>query len=391
MRTKYSLLFVGLIISLAIFSGCEKSTAPQSMPITEVGMLSLALDEAAVPQEVSNVRGYFSRADYDTIFFELMINGSTASKLIEGVAVGTWNCKIEALDASGVMIYMGRTEVTVKAEETTYVNITLNPVAGNILIQVNWGDTSGGSDDLFFLIMDEDALDNGLHFNNSGGAITPSGPQFFSAMDVNDDRTDKKQRNTLRYFANHIGSTITIKSGKTGDEGWFAPNCIPAKWNSGYNYDDYTCLDGEERQTAIRNYVGLNGKDAIPEQNRLDKIPDVRPLRALGLNRLIGKTVYAVVYDSDISINYDHDKALGVHGNLQGETLGIVVFKINEVRTLNDFSSSTLPEVQITILDASMYGNSEFNLFSAPVPASSSEPNDRIAPGSTDGYYSLGK
>ncbi|HSL88270.1 MAG TPA: hypothetical protein VK870_03115, partial [Ignavibacteriaceae bacterium] len=70
--------------------------------------------------------------------------------------------------------------------------------------------------------------------------------------------------------------------------------------------------------------------------------------------------------------------------------LGVVAFQVNEVRTLNNFSSSTLPEVQVTILDASSYSNSNFMLLSAPVPASSSVPNDRIAPGSPDGYYSLG-
>ncbi|HEX9895600.1 MAG TPA: hypothetical protein VGA78_16840 [Gemmatimonadales bacterium] len=76
-----------------------------------------------------------------------------------------------------------------------------------------------------------------------------------------------------------------------------------------------------------------------------------------------------------------------MNGNLQGETLGIVAFHVNEVRTLNGFSSSTLPEVQITILSTSVCGN--WVLFNAPVPASSSVPNDRVAPGSPAGYYSL--
>ena len=53
------------------------------------------------------------------------------------------------------------------------------------------------------------------------------------------------------------------------------------------------------------------------------------PLRALGLNSLVGKDVCAVVYDSDISINYDKTRSLGVNGNLQGETLGIVAFHVD--------------------------------------------------------------
>lgn len=70
----------------------------------------------------------------------------------------------------------------------------------------------------------------------------------------------------------------------------------------------------------------------------MDKIPYVRPVRALGLNRLFGSTVHAVVYDSDIGIHYDLGEPLGINGNVQGETLGIVAIRVNGVRTLNDFS-----------------------------------------------------
>ena len=46
----------------------------------------------------------------------------------------------------------------------------------------------------------------------------------------------------------------------------------------------------------------------------LDKIDDVTPLRGAGLSMLIGKVVCAVVYDNDISINYDNP----INGNLTG-------------------------------------------------------------------------
>ena len=96
----------------------------------------------------------------------------------------------------------------------------------------------------------------------------------------------------------------------------------------------------------------------------------------------------AVVYDSDLSINYDHGKPLGVNGNLQGETYGILAFKVIGTFTNDLFSSSTLPDVQIQILDASEVCNI-FQIFRAPVPESSSIPNDRIAPGSPDGYHEV--
>jgi hypothetical protein len=236
------------------------------------------------------------------------------------------------------------------------------------------------------LIIDEDSIDNGIHFNPTGGLITPGGPSFFSASEVNDDKPSHTQRDVLRYFRDNVGETITLKTGQTGDEGWFAPNCIPLKWTSTVNGS--TCLtDASGRATGINNYFGRNGAGAIPPQLRLDKIPHVIPLRALGLDALVGKDVCAVVYDSDVGINYDHGTSLGVNGNLQGETLGVVAFHVEQTRTLDGFSSSTLPQVTLTILNTSLCGTSK--LFNAPVPESSSVPNDRVAPGSSSGYRSL--
>jgi hypothetical protein len=247
-----------------------------------------------------------------------------------------------------------------------------------------FGETPAGAT---LLIIDEDGIDNGLHLNRTGGGITPSGPSFWTDREVNDDIAAYGFRGILRYFADsrNFGRTITVRTGQTGDEGWFAPTCIPRKWlGSSTSSTANTCLEGAERVTGINNYffsgqtpfAGAPTSWAIP-QNRLDKIPHVMPLRARGLVSLIGKDVCAVVYDSDISINYDHGTSLGVNGNLQGATLGIAAFRVNEVRTLNNFSSSTLPEVQITVLDAAETCKN-FQLFNAPVPNSSSEPNDRL-------------
>ncbi|HEX9895599.1 MAG TPA: hypothetical protein VGA78_16835, partial [Gemmatimonadales bacterium] len=83
------------------------------------------------------------------------------------------------------------------------------------------------------LLIDEDGIDNGLHYNESGGPIIPAGPQLFSPGDVNDDKPSHTMRDVLRYFAQNIDRTITVVTGRTDDEGWFAPNCIPQKWLTG--------------------------------------------------------------------------------------------------------------------------------------------------------------
>lgn len=388
-------LLATFLFTVIILSGCGEDKSIISPPTdNSSGKLVLKIDKYNAPASVVFVEATLTREGFQPISSEMnLLSDSTASLTLENIPAGLWHLKVDAKNQSGVVEYTGETDVNILANTIIDVNLTLYPIPGStggIQLLVTWGGSGGGNEQPIFLIIDEDAIDNGIQFNSSGGGIIPGGPQYFSAWDVNDDISSETQRSVLRYFQSNIGSTITIQSGQTGDEGWFAPNCIPAKWISSYPYMDTTCLTGNEQQNAIRNYLGLNGTSAIPSQERLDKTPDVRPLRALGLNRLIGKVVYAVVYDSDVSINYDLGTPLGVNANLQGETLGVVAFQVNEVRTLNNFSSSTLPEVQITILDASSYSNSNFMLLSAPIPASSSVPNDRIAPGSPDGYYSLG-
>ena len=105
----------------------------------------------------------------------------------------------------------------------------------------------------------------------------------------------------------------------------------------------------------------------------LDKIPDVTPLRATGLNQLVGRRVCAVVFDSDISINYDP-----LDGSLKGDNSGIVAFEVLSVSALTGFSDSSLPEVEIEILDAEEVCDCTTLtlLLDAPEPDSSSEPFD---------------
>ena len=95
----------------------------------------------------------------------------------------------------------------------------------------------------------------------------------------------------------------------------------------------------------------------------------------MGLKLLEGQVVCAVVYDSDISINYGP-----LDGSLKGANLGIVAFRVISVTTLTGFSSSSLPKVEIEILDAEEVCDcATLTLFTdAPEPTSSSEPFDVV-------------
>ncbi len=79
-----------------------------------------------------------------------------------------------------------------------------------------------------------------------------------------------------------------------------------------------------------------------------------------------------MVFDSDISINYDP-----LDGSLKGANLGTVAFEVLSVTALTGFSGSSLPEVDIRILNAAQICDGSLRRFTAaPEPASSSEPFD---------------
>lgn len=207
------------------------------------------------------------------------------------------------------------------------------------------------------LLIDEESIDNGNPPNN------------FSETDVNDQMAKIGQRQTLRYFSNNVGKTITLYTGEVGDEGWHALKTIPSSWKT-----------AGPTNNGTRNFLlagpGLGGGND-PEKY-LDKIPSVTPLRATGLKMLVGTTVLAVVYDSDVAINYSP-----LYGSLKGDNLGVVAFDVLEVRRRTDGSSGSLPSVTIRIRSVGEVSGTTLKLFNnAPVPRSSSEPFDINPPAS---------
>jgi len=203
-----------------------------------------------------------------------------------------------------------------------------------------------------FLVIDEESIDNGNPPNN------------FSEVDVNDQLAEVGLRQTLQYFKDNVGKTIELYTGDVGDEGWHAMKTIPSSWIAAGPLSN-----GSQNFLAAGPGVG-NGEDL------LDKIPDVTPLRATGLTMLVGKTVLAVVYDSEISINYSP-----LLGNLMGANLGIVAFDVLEVTERSDGSSGSLPRVKIIIRDVAETIAAPLMIFAnAPVPQSSSEPFDIVPP-----------
>jgi len=188
-------------------------------------------------------------------------------------------------------------------------------------------------------------------------------PTNFTDVDINKHVKSLSQRATLRYFARNVGRTIDLYAGEVGDEGFFALKTIPASWRT-----------AGPTASGTMNYLraGRGLGTGLDPEALLDKVPNVTPLRARGLSMLTGKQVIAVVYDSEVDVNY-----APLDGSLKGETLGLVSFEVVRVTRRTNGSSGSLPVVTVKITDANVAKNGPFQLFSnAPVPTSSSTPFD---------------
>lgn len=258
---------------------------------------------------------------------------------------------IGALILPTFLFAAGCNDLTGTSARATDSSATGNPSddgsIGTIADERRTGTTSGGS---VFLLIDEDSIDNGNE------------PNDFSETEVNDDIARLGQRRVLRTFERNVGAEIDLFTGQVGDEGWFALKRVPRSWR-----------DAGPTNNGTRNLVeagpGLGEDDS---EDLLDDVRTVTPLRATALSMLVGQTVFAIVWDSDISINYSP-----LMGSLKGENLGVVAFEVLGVRERRDGSSSDLPRVTVRIVDAREARDGDLLLFAnAPEPRSSGEPFD---------------
>jgi hypothetical protein len=133
------------------------------------------------------------------------------------------------------------------------------------------------------------------------------------------------------------GRLVLLNTGRDDDEGYFA---LPPK-HPGYDGIRYA----DERPRECNKYIYGAGaydlfiddfvKGVVP-QACLDKVRDVMPLRNQELAKLVDRTCVAVVYDSDINMDYEP-----IYANLQGERYGLFSFYVEAVEVAGSIPEST--------------------------------------------------
>jgi len=178
-----------------------------------------------------------------------------------------------------------------------------------------------------FVILDKDAIDYG-----------PS-PHLLPADAVDPLIAGIGVRDQLAYFAGHVGQQAILTSGHNGNDGWFALKSVPASWAS-----------QEGAADGVENYLfagpGLGSPDDNDDrQSLLNNVPNVTPVRATGLNLLVGRKVCAVVYLDDVVVTAGSPRT----ANLNGPNLGRIAFK---VLALLPTDNPSFPNVQVEVLDS---------------------------------------
>ncbi|MCP3938532.1 MAG: hypothetical protein GY708_24560, partial [Actinomycetia bacterium] len=182
------------------------------------------------------------------------------------------------------------------------------------------------------VIIDEETIDNGISTIEKAAWGHGVAPDYL----VNDDRPTEIGNPPLRWNERFPGDIVLLPGGEVDDEGWFD---LPERIR--YADDRSTILSDEE---WIQAFI-----DGTLPQHLLDKVRDVMPLRNPELLALVGRTCTAIVYDSDISIDYEP-----LYANLQGERYGKFTFKVLAVEVPGSIpesqSSTSLYDLWLEVL-----------------------------------------
>lgn len=178
------------------------------------------------------------------------------------------------------------------------------------------------------IIIDEDGIDNDMFTIEQAAWGHDVEPDYL----INDDRPTEVGNPPLRWNTLFPGDIVLLPTGEVDDEGWFA---LP-----------------EDTPWSVADFAA----GTVP-QDQLDKINDVMPIRNQDLVSMIGRTCTAVVYDSDISMNYDP-----INANLQGARYGLFTFTLLAVEVPGDLpeaqSSTSLFSVWVRVEEPQMPTNS---------------------------------
>ncbi|MFA8343188.1 MAG: hypothetical protein ACEPO8_09500 [Rhodothermaceae bacterium] len=144
MKTKYSIL-ISMLLTLAFvfFSGCsneENINSPISLELEKTGNINFSLNKTSTTENIDTVTAILTRSGYLAIEQDLAMTNNGAQSTINDIATGLWQLLVEAKNNEGAVLYRGKTNVEIKGNQITYVDINLASISatGDLSINVSW-------------------------------------------------------------------------------------------------------------------------------------------------------------------------------------------------------------------------------------------------------------
>lgn len=138
-----SAIYLSLLFFSFLLVSCLDNISVEEIREYQKGSVSLKIDKATAPDNVTLVIARLIRQGYNTLSDTMNLTSGTSAELtFQNIPVGEWNLKVDAFNDSGIVVYKGESPVTIIEGMTTQVTLTLIPTGsgtGSVHIVVNWG------------------------------------------------------------------------------------------------------------------------------------------------------------------------------------------------------------------------------------------------------------
>lgn len=134
--------YVVLFLSAMFWGGCSDNSIEPQDYVSKKGSIQFNIDKANVPEDVVYVNAYLSRPNFDTLKTTMNIDSDSSANIsFNGIAIGIWHLRVDALNASNKVLFTGQGDVEIKENAIVQAYLELDPISsgmGVITINITW-------------------------------------------------------------------------------------------------------------------------------------------------------------------------------------------------------------------------------------------------------------
>ena len=128
---RYSHIFVLLFLLTQACSNIEPTLSPQN----DEGQIILSVEKNTITSMIGFLRITLNNPEYSSIEKEFQVNDESFKDLeIHNIPIGTWTVVVRVYNNNEDLIFTGQTEVEVTKNQIASVEISTNPITGDIII-----------------------------------------------------------------------------------------------------------------------------------------------------------------------------------------------------------------------------------------------------------------